>query len=336
MMSITKTAAALALSALAAGVLLGAGAQQRSPRPFVPRPSDLRPIPSGQAAPIPPAGSATPSHAPAAGRPGDPPQKAGTLDADYWTMDEKTAVITARNFLYTVDDMRVTGAKGKYNKEKYLLDADGNLTLDDNEHHVTGDRAHVDDSAKAKVAVFTGNVVIVLKPKEKPATEAVSSDVSSEKSRGATITCDHVDDYYKKKFVILKGHLTFKQKITKQNGRTVERTLTAEHAEYDGKNNKLHLFAPVDGKDTEDQAAHFNTDVFVGTKEGEETLQSDGPGHITFKVDEEKDDGAQPDAKPAADGKSDGTSKPDTTPAPPSSALPPSTPGKAAPPAGKT
>jgi hypothetical protein len=52
----------------------------------------------------------------------------------------------------------------------------------------------------------------------------------------------------------------------------------------------MHLFAPVDAKDTDNQEMHFKKDVFVGTKEGEETLKSDGPSSMTFIVNDENDD----------------------------------------------
>jgi len=277
------------------GWCLNASAWQRSARPYIPRPSEVHPLSRGQAqasqlpGPLPSDKTGTilpPAQPPA--KPNDPAQKYGQFQAASGTVDENTGMITARDFVYTVDDMKVTGVNGRYNKDTKVLDAENNLALDNPKHHVTGDKAHV-DNGKAKLAVFTGNVVIVIKPKDKSA-ELGSADIASEKSKGGTITCDHVDDYYKKQFVILRGHLTFKQKITKKNGATVERTLTADHAEYDGKNDKMHLFAPVELVDTDDQKGHFKDDVFIGTKEGEETLKTDGPANFIFIIPEDKDD----------------------------------------------
>jgi hypothetical protein len=111
------------------------------------------------------------------------------------------------------------------------------------------------------------------------------------------VYCDRIDDYYERQFVILSGHLVFKQQITKSDGKTLERILTAEHAEYDGKANRLHHFAPVDLKDTDNQSGHFDQDVVVGTKEGEETVQSKGRFSAVFPIGNEKpDEDTQPDA----------------------------------------
>jgi hypothetical protein len=163
---------------------------------------------------------------------------------------------------------------------------------------------------KIKLAVITGNVVIVLKPKEEepkgPTVKVASDDgqdnkekLRKDRNRGGTITCDQVDDYYKKEFAILKGHLVFKQQITKENGDKVDRTLTSDHAEYDGKANKMHLFAPVKFHDSDGQEIEFEKDVYVGTKEGEETLDSKGvtKGHVPIKDEEGESEKKQPEKK---------------------------------------
>lgn len=310
-----------ALAATAAWVGAGwtvrAGAWQQKVRPYVPRPSEVRPLANGQATAIPPPGKTAPGLASPATSVDDPKRKYVGLEGAEWTVDEKTGITTARDFTYTEDDMVVTGAKARYNKNTSVLDANGNLVLDDPKHHVTGDKAHVDNSRKAKLAIFTGSVVIVLKPKAQPA-DAPANDVASEKGKGGTITCDRVDDYYKKQFVILRGHLTFKQKITKKDGHTVERTLTADHAEYDGKHDKMHLFVPVEMTDSDGQEAHFEQDVFVGTKEGEETLDSKGRTRLKILIEDDKDDSsdAPPDTKSDAPAKPQPSDKPDN-PAPP-------------------
>ena len=217
-------------------------------------------------------------------------KKMDGLDMDDVTWDAKTDVHTGKNFKYTEGDMIVTGNTAHDNHNKKLLLATGNLIMDDPKHHVTGGKADVDYGRK-KLAVLTDNIVIVLKPEpDTPGTANPDATIGSERRQGVVITCDRVEDYYKRKFTILKGHLVFRQKIKKQDGKIVERTLFAEHAEYDGKTDQMHLFAPVNGSDTDGQEAKFEKDVFVGTKEGEETLKSDGPSHFTFPLD--KSDGA--------------------------------------------
>ena len=72
----------------------------------------------------------------------------------------------------------------------------------------------------------------------------------------------------------------------------VERTLTAEHAEYDQKTERLLLFAPVNGQDTDGQEMHSESDMLVGTKEGAETLATQGKTTLKIFVDEDEDAGA--------------------------------------------
>jgi len=283
--------------------ILAAGAQQRSNRPYIPRASEVRPISRSQT----PAPQPSPSTAKSANdrapiapsKSGDDQTKKGGLESADLFVDEQTGLMTAKDFTYTENDMVVTGSKARYNKNSKILDAEGMLAMDNPKHHVTGDVAHVETKKSVKHAVFNGNVVIVIKPKE--TTPGSGDEVASEKGKGGTITCDHVDDFYGRKFVIMNGHLTFKQKITKKNGKIVERTLTADHAEFDENANKLHLFPPVEMKDTENQEAHFPKDVYIGTKEGEETLKSES-GKFVFNTDQDDDDsdsanGAKPEDK---------------------------------------
>ena len=202
-------------------------------------------------------------------------------------------VSTGTNFIYKEmeENLVITGKQAKYNDKTFVMDLSGNIVLDDVKHHVTGDKAHIDDSQNSKLAVFTGNVVIVLKPKTDLPADA--TDSAKQRGKGATITCDKVEDYYKKEFVILTGHFTAKQLITQDDGTIVERTMTADHAEYDGKLNSLHLFAPVEMTDTLKQELHFDEDVFVGTKEGEERYKTNGKTHGKFRKKQEEE-------KPAA------------------------------------
>ncbi len=323
-----RSAAAMVIVALGAGWSVRAVARQTTIRPFVPRPAEVRPLPANQASrqppPLPGARSTTLQNPPAAAKSDDQKQKQASLDLQDPTVDERTGITTGRDFIYKVDDMTVTGAKARYNKNTKFLEADGNLILDDPKHHITGEKATYDNRKSVNLAIITGAVVIVLKPKEKAATPG-SGDVAKEKDNGATIYCDRVEYFKTKDFSVLTGHLTFKQMITKSNGKSVERTLTADHAEYDGKAEKVRLFAPVDVKDTEDQTGHFEKDVFVGTKEGAESLQSSGRMTVHFNRDGDEADSA-PDAKPGATGSEAG--KTPSAPAPTPLSGQPNTSGK--------
>jgi hypothetical protein len=145
---------------------------------------------------------------------------------------------------------------------------------------------------------------------DNPDNKEESDDVGKERSHGVTIYCDHADDYYKKDFIVLTGHLVFKQKIKKDDGSTLERTLTAEHAEYDGSKDQMVLFIPVEGHDSDGATLHFEKNAIVGTKEGEETLSSDGKVKVHFPIDEVKDKDTEPAKGPKkGDGKTSAPNK---------------------------
>lgn len=214
--------------------------------------------------------------------------------------DEKTRTISGANFVYTEGDLRVTGSRAQYNNASHILIAEGNLVLEDPKYRITGDRAEVNHARDQKIAVITGNVQIVIKPKEPPSDpgNASNEDLSEARRAGGVIRCDRVETRYKSEFSRLSGNLVFRQTITR-NGRRIERTLTAQRAEYDGKAEKLTLFPPVKGHDTDGQRMEFDDVVHVGTKEGAETLES-RRGKFLFLIEEE-DEGAKPPSpeKPA-------------------------------------
>ena len=184
------------------------------------------------------------------------------------------------------------------------MDADGHLVMDDPEHHGTCQKAHVEES-KA-LAVLTGDVVLTLKPQTAGAANAAdsASSVSDAKKQGAVVTCDQVDSYYKKKFTVLRGHLVFKQHILREKEEPLDRTGTAEHAEYDGKAEVLTLFPPAQGHDSDESEFYSDkNNLVIVTKAGEETL-SGAHGKVVAHVKEDADDEgtapANPGKKPVA------------------------------------
>ena len=161
---------------------------------------------------------------PASKSPASPSTSAGDTRAHFDTYDYKmvtsTGITTAHHFTYTKADRVITGDNGRYDRENGILDADGHLVMDDPQHHITGQKSHVEE--KKALATLTGDVVLVLKPDTKAAAaneKANGNGVEGAKSQGAVVTCDHVDTYYRKKFTILKGHLTFKQHILRKGKR---------------------------------------------------------------------------------------------------------------------
>jgi hypothetical protein len=83
----------------------------------------------------------------------------------------------------------------------------------------------------------------------------------------------------------------FKQSFTDKDGKLIERTMTCEHAEYDGKLESLHLFKPVHYETSDGKVADSPDDAIIGTKEGEETLTL---GHTTVlfpSIEEDEENG---------------------------------------------
>ncbi len=234
---------------------------------------------------------------PAAPKPAkDAPAKPmGGFEGAEVNMNAKTGITTANAFTYTEKDTTVKGDKGRYNKNTGQLAAQGNLVMDDPQHHVTGNKADVDN--KNKIAIITENVVMIVKPAPDKSAVKPDATVGSERKQGIVITCDYVKDYYKRKFTILRGHLVFRQKITKKDGSTLERVLTADHAEYNGATDKMKLFTPVKGHDSDGQTTDFEKDVLLGTKEGEETLETKGRTKAVFIIDD-SDSGGEGEAPP--------------------------------------
>jgi lipopolysaccharide export system protein LptA len=241
-----------------------------------------------------PKGKPTPSARPAA----EPQtQKQGFFDGSGWKHDEQTQTGSMRDFTYREGPMTITGQFVRYDDKKKALIAEGNLVLNDNRYHITADKADVNYGKSKSLAILTGKtVVITLKPSDNGETTNPNAPPDSVRSREETaaerknpvvITCQSVENHYKKEFIVLRGNLLFKQTITrKRDGKTIERTMTAAYAEYDGKKEQLTLYPPVKGSDTLGQEIAFEDKVIVGTREGAETLES--AGKITLRLNAEE------------------------------------------------
>ncbi len=273
----------------------------------------------------------------------DTDKKWADVSGQDWVHNDATGDGACHDFHYVEHDTTMTCAQLHYNDHKKVMVMEGDIVMEDPDHRITGEKANVDYGNK-KLAIITDNVVLTLKSESKEhagdagkgapspaaskgnvgvapidppdkATAAPASDNSKQeenvgkaRQRGGTATCDRLDDYYKKKFAILRGHLVFKQKFTDDDGKEVERTVTAEHGEYDGKTEILVLFAPVDVHETTGREMHFDGNVTLHTKEGGEALQSQSKfkGKLPLPDDDTDTDSGTPS-----------TTAPSTTPTKP-------------------
>jgi hypothetical protein len=131
------------------------------------------------------------------------------------------------------------------------------------------------------------------------ATVEPAPDDNDESARNypAIITCDKAEYYYAKdkKHGILTGNFKVVQKLPKKT-----RTLTAEHGEWFGKDEKIILYPPVHLEDTEGTDFDPVGEVTLHTKEGEEkvSMPHGGTGKIVVKDEEEEKDTSGGKKKP--------------------------------------
>lgn len=209
--------------------------------------------------------------------------------------------------------------------------ATGNLKMTDPQADATADVANVYYARAKRLLVMTGNVDILVKPKKKdqqtpttppapapvvvkdgqakveePASETADDENSPSSARRhpATITCDKLEYEYarNKKHAVLTGHFKVVQKL-KDN----TRTLTAEHGEWFGLEDRVLLYGPVHVEDTKGSVFDFPSNVTVYVTEGDERLEGkNGHGHFVVRDDDTGDDttaSPAPTSQPAAPAK---------------------------------
>ncbi len=263
---------------------------------------------------FPPAGKSTAAAADltAANQSSVPAPGKSNLKLNNFVLDQQTGIGTGHDFIYKTGDTVITGDNARYDKNNEILDADSHLVMDDPQRHVTGDKSRVDRNHA--LLVVTGNVVLTMKPEATAPDAGKGESVEGAKKQGGVVTCDQVESRYKRKFNILRGHLVFKQHILRPGKSPLDRTVTAEHAEYDGKKETLVLFAPVQGEDSDGSKFHSDKNpVTIGTKAGGERIEG-VQGVVVFTTPEETDtddNAPPPTAPPVTTGD---TGKPDHKP----------------------
>jgi hypothetical protein len=249
------------------------------------------------------------------------------------TLDAKNAVVTdiEEGTVFKADLIHVNNKKGVQ-----TANATGNMSVTDKQADVTGEKAVVYFARSKRLAVVTGNVVILVKPKKDDAQPAAPStppsgpapvsfqngkpvvepktgqedeSASDARKHPSTITCDKLEYEYakSKKHAVLTGHFKVVQKLSDKT-----RTVTADYADWYGLEDRLVLHPPVRVEDTKGQTGNSDYDVIVFTKEGNEALLMK-KGIINIKVpEEEQDDTATP---PKPDNPADKKQPPEKKPA---------------------
>lgn len=254
-------------------------------------------------------------------------------DESTYTSFMKKATITdvEEGTVFKADEIKVKNRPAKEKpapgdkEENQVATATGNMSVVDKQAEITGERCVTYFAKSKRLAVVTGNVVIIVKPKSSkpdaviPAAPApvivnqangkatlqdpqtpTDEGPSSARKYPATITCDKLEYEYAKdkKHALLTGNFKVVQMLSDKT-----RTMTAEHAEWFGLEEKVVLYPPVHVEDTKGMLADSKEIVVVMTKEGAEGLTMK-KGMATINVDDEDAPAAQPvKPSPIPDGK---------------------------------
>ena len=203
--------------------------------------------------------------------------------------------------------------------ENQTATATGNMSVNDKQADITGEKCVTHFAKSKRLAVVTGSVVILVKPKKEnnpqvapaapapvtlnngkatlqdPPSGAADEGATSARKYPATITCDKLEYQYAKdkKHALLTGNFKVVQKLSDKT-----RTLTAEHAEWLGLEEKLILYPPVHAEDTKGMIADSKEIVTVLTKEGVEGISMKKGTAVVVVQDDDDELPAKPN--PAA------------------------------------
>jgi lipopolysaccharide export system protein LptA len=251
---------------------------------------------------------------------------------------DKTKKGQAKNVTATSDEGTVILTDlWQWDEKAKTATATGNMKMTDPQADATSERADVYYKKDTRRLVLTGSVVILVKPKQDnqagpaaqvapkgpapvvlqdgklvaqtgPRTVANQPDEESPRSARkypATITCDKVEYEYArdKKHAVLTGNFKVVQKLSDST-----RTLTAEHGEWFGNDERIVLYPPVHFEDTKGRKGDTESKVTIHTREGEETFSVPGKGVLVLPNLPDEDEPETP-----ADRKTEPTDKPKKT-----------------------
>jgi lipopolysaccharide export system protein LptA len=212
----------------------------------------------------------------------------------------------------TDQETKVFADHAKWNDKKKQAESAGNVRMSDPQADATGEKATIFYAKSKKLLVLVGSVQINVKPRDEdqpvttPKTQGPApvvlkdgkatvgqeklassdDDQDSPRKHPTVVTCDKVEYQYAKdkKHGVLTGHLKAVQQL-KDNTRTI----TADHGEWFGLEDRLVLFSPVHYEDTKGTSMDPKGEVTIHTKKGDEWIKT-GPGTATFHSDEADED----------------------------------------------
>lgn len=154
-----------------------------------------------------------------------------------------------------------------FDRRRYAL-ATGKLRLEDPRVDLEGAKLEIWYAENQKRALLQNQVRIRIKPRETQPPSEEETELEQAKRYPIDAACDEIEYFYRRKIAYLRGNIKAIQQLPE--GRT--RTLTADEAEYDQKNERLIL----KGKVTLDEPNRIRLETtlaIVSLVEGEETVE---------------------------------------------------------------
>lgn len=178
--------------------------------------------------------------------------------------------------VFTYEDTTLNTDAATYNHKTQVATSPGKLQIDDAQNTITGSKGVA--FYKRKVAVITGNVRIIARPRPQDL-NAPEGSLRREFRDPVTITCDRVEYNWRTRVATATGNLTLRQK---------ERTITADRAVYEGREERVTLTDNVRGVTIQGDEIRGKKAIVI-LKEGEESLTLFGVGPSSFRVDDEEE-----------------------------------------------
>lgn len=198
---------------------------------------------------------------------------------------EKTVLLSG-NVIIKQGDAVLKSDKIEYDETTQIAKSPGVLTISDPENDIRGDSGIA--YLKERRGVLTGNIKLIAKPRQ---TTQSNDKKPPELRDAATMTCDSLEYFYKQKQATASGNLKIMQK---------DRTVTAEKAQYNVKDEIVTLTGGVKGSDEKGQNFSSGGKVTVSIKEGDEWMEMEqAAGTFKVKSEEEESPEASKPAEPA-------------------------------------
>jgi lipopolysaccharide assembly outer membrane protein LptD (OstA) len=181
------------------------------------------------------------------------------------------------NVVFAYEDTTLNTDAATYNHKTQVATSPGRVQIDDAQNTLTGDQGVA--YYKTKKAAIRGNVRILARPRPENQ-NAPEGSLRREFKDPVIITCDRVDYNWRTRVAVATGDLTLRQK---------ERTVTADRAVYEGRQERVTLIGNVRGVTAQGDEIRGEKAVII-LREGAESLTLTGIKGGSFKVEEEIED----------------------------------------------